>query len=199
MRLIKALMSVGLVSAFLITPQLLANEGLVGGDLRLVRPFDPPHPHPMPPHPQPPQPPIHPLPSPVTTQVVYRKLSIVAGFFDHLWTVQPTEGEGSYQFEGPVFKTYVYAGPKRTALYRCFNYGFGHFLTTDPNCEAMHSPAEGPIGYISTVPRPGHLELVRCYQSLPNNRIHFLSTVSREECASANHIFGGIHGYVPTH
>jgi hypothetical protein len=121
---------------------------------------------------------------------IYRAYNPTIG--DHLQG--NTQGEGAasgWNNEGISFSTFVTTQGGDLPLYRCrvTNTAF-HFLSTSASCEGQTS--EPSLGYLSSTPRSGLVQVVRCRS--PAGADH-LSTTSPTECANAGYVNEGSQGY----
>lgn len=112
---------------------------------------------------------------------------------DHFHTLSQTEGNGWATYEGVGFKTYITPPDSDTReLYRCWWYSArDHLVSTDPACEGL--TYEGSYGWVSTIPRAGHVPLYRFYHNASSNH---LATTNYAE-GVAGWTYQGVLGYVP--
>lgn len=133
---------------------------------------------------------VAPPPLPPNQQNVYRWFWGANN--DHFHSLSATEGSGWATYEGVGFRTYISPpdGDMRE-LYRCWWYGArDHLVSTDAACEGL--TFEGSYGWVSTIPRAGHVPLYRFYHSGTSNH---LATTNYSEGAAWT--YQGILGYVP--
>jgi len=106
---------------------------------------------------------------------------------DHLQGITQGEGAPQWAYEGISFHLYTDASPGRAPLYRC-RAGSHHFLSRDARCE--NQVFEGELGYVSTEPHEGLVEIFRCV----GGRDH-LTTSNLDECFAARMRNEGSQGF----
>lgn len=135
-------------------------------------------------------------PPPLARHAIYRHFHEAS--FDHYHSQMPTPPAG-YRYEGPTFKLFSSThGGGKASLYRCFVPNrYGHFLSRDAQCEGTGVWSEAMIGYVATTQEAGTVPLYRCYARVSSTRLHFLTTLSQDECRQAGHTVQGVQGYAP--
>lgn len=135
-------------------------------------------------------------------RTVHRALNVPAGQVNvfrfrsnnkHFLTLNAFEPlDLGYVSEGIGFRVFSSYASGTTAIYRCWSYYGGHFVSTDSQCEGTSN--EGAYGYVKMSQQSGTTALYRFYHATIGDH---LTTTDYQEGVANGYVLEGVLGYVP--